>query len=54
MSQWEYISNSSLAHSVQLKEKYSIMKILLKALKCEEYLWEISGDFKMVTFLVVL
>ncbi|XP_036358086.1 uncharacterized protein LOC118763025 [Octopus sinensis] len=43
-----------LAHSVQLKEKYSSVKILLKALKYEEYRWEVIGDFKMVTFMMGL
>ena len=41
-----------LAHSVQLKEEYSSVKILLYALKDEKYSWEVNGDFKMVTFLM--
>lgn len=43
-----------LAHSVYLKEEYRSIKILLGALKYEEYCWEVIRDFKMVAFLMGL
>ena len=43
-----------LAHSVHLKEDYNSIKTLLKALKYDEYGWEVIGDFKMVAFLMGL
>ena len=43
-----------LAHSVHMKEKYQNIKILLSALKYDQYKWEVIGDFKMVAFLVGL
>src|SRR6218665_1986366 len=39
------------AHSVHLKEDYTSVKMLLSALKYDDYGWEIIGDFKMVSFL---
>ena len=43
-----------LVHSVQLKEEYSSVKILLEALKCEKYSLKVIRDFKMLTFLMDL
>ena len=40
-----------VAHSVQLKEDYTSVKMLLSALKYDDYGWEVIGDFKMVSFL---
>ncbi|KAL7839426.1 hypothetical protein SRHO_G00260840 [Serrasalmus rhombeus] len=42
-----------VAHSVHLKEEYTSVKMLLGALKYDEYGWEL-GDFKMVSFLMGL
>ena len=42
-----------LAHSVHMKEEYQNIKLLLIALKYDQY-WEVIGDFKMVAFLVGL
>ena len=41
-------------HSVHLKEDYTSVKMLLSALKYDDYGWEIIGDFKLVSFLVTL
>jgi hypothetical protein len=41
-----------LAHSVQMKEDYQNVKLLLSALKYNQYGWEVIGDFKMVAFLM--
>ncbi|KAL6465610.1 hypothetical protein MHYP_G00257430 [Metynnis hypsauchen] len=41
-----------VAHSVHLKEEYTSVKMLLGALKYDEYGWEVIGDFKMVSFLM--
>ena len=35
-----------VAHSVQLKEDYTSVKMLLSALKYDDYGWEVIGDFK--------
>ena len=43
-----------LAHSVQMKENYENVKMLLSALRYDQYNWEIIGDFKMVAFLMGL
>ena len=43
-----------MTHSVHLKEKYISVKMLLDALKYDEYGWEVIGDFKMVSFLMSL
>ncbi|XP_061411305.1 uncharacterized protein LOC133344987 [Lethenteron reissneri] len=43
-----------LAHSVHLKKDYNSIKILLDALKYDEYGWEVIRDFKMVAFLMGL
>ncbi|KAL7834776.1 hypothetical protein SRHO_G00290230 [Serrasalmus rhombeus] len=43
-----------VAHSVHLKEEYTSVKMLLGALKYDEYGWEVIGDFKMVSFLMGL
>lgn len=43
-----------LAHSVYLKEEYNNVKILLEALKYNDYGWEVIADFKMVAFLMGL
>ncbi|KAL6470805.1 hypothetical protein MHYP_G00219240 [Metynnis hypsauchen] len=37
-----------------LKEEYTSVKMLLGALKYDEYGWEVIGDFKMVSFLMGL
>ena len=41
-----------LAHSVQMKENYENVKMLLSALRYDQYNWEVIGDFKMVAFLM--
>lgn len=43
-----------MAHSVHLKEDYTSVKMLLSALKYDDYGWEVIGDFKMVAFLMGL
>ena len=43
-----------LAHSVQMKENYENLKILLSALKYVQYSWEVIGDYKIVAFLMGL
>ncbi|KAL6487813.1 hypothetical protein MHYP_G00044390 [Metynnis hypsauchen] len=43
-----------VAHSVHLTEEYTSVKMLLGALKYDEYGWEVIGDFKMVSFLMGL
>ena len=43
-----------IAHSAHLKEDYTNVKRLLQAVKYEEHLWDVIGDFKMITFLVGL
>src|SRR6218665_1720029 len=43
-----------MAHSVYLKEHYTIVKMLLSALKYVDYGWEVTEDFKMVSFLMSL
>lgn len=43
-----------VAHSVHFKENYASVKILLEALKYQEYKWQFIGDFKMVGFLMGL
>ncbi|KAL6478203.1 hypothetical protein MHYP_G00140380 [Metynnis hypsauchen] len=47
-------SSLPVAHSVHLKEEYTSVKMLLGALKYDEYGWEVIGDFKMVSFLMGL
>jgi len=44
----------SMAHSVYLKEDYASVKMLLSALKYDDYGWKVIGDFKMVPLLVGL
>ena len=44
----------SMAHSVHLIEDYTSVKMLLSALKYDDYGWEAIGDFKMVSFLMGL
>lgn len=39
---------------MQLTEEYSSAKILLDVLKYEEYVWEVIGDNKIVSFLIGL
>ena len=36
-----------LAHSVQMKENYENVKMLLSALRYDQYNWEVISDFKM-------
>ena len=43
-----------LAHSVQIKENYENVIILLSALKYVQYSWVVIGDFKMTAFLMGL
>ena len=43
-----------LAHSVHIKENYENVKMLLSALRYDQYNWEVIGDFKMVAFLMGL
>ena len=43
-----------LAHSVQMKENYENVKMLLSAFLYDQYNWEVIGDYKMVAFLVGL
>lgn len=43
-----------MAHSVHLKEDYTSVKMLLSALKYDDYGWEVIGDFKIVSFLMGL
>ena len=43
-----------LVHSVQFKEECKSIKILLDALKYEEYCSEVIRDFKMMVFLMGL
>ena len=43
-----------MAHSVHLKEDYTSVKMLLSALKYDDYGWEVIGDFKTVSFLMGL
>ena len=43
-----------IAHSVHMKENYDSVKILLDAVKYDEYNWQLIGDFKMVRFLMGL
>ena len=43
-----------MAHSVHLKEDYTSVKMLLCALKYDDYGWKVIGDFKMVSFLMGL
>ena len=43
-----------MAHSVHLKDDYTSVKMLLGALKYDDYGWEVIGDFKMMSFLMGL
>ena len=43
-----------MAHSVHLKEDYTSVKMLLCALKYDDYRWKIIRDFKMMSFLMGL
>lgn len=43
-----------MAHFVHLKENYNSVKMLLSALKYDNYGWEVIGEFKMVSFLMGL
>ena len=43
-----------MVHSGHLKEDYTSVKILLSALKYDDYGWEAIGNFKMVSFLMGL
>ena len=36
-----------MAHSVHLKEDYTSAKMLVSALKYDDYGWEVIGDLKM-------
>ena len=49
-NQWPSIP---LAHSVHLKEEYQNLKILLSALKYDQFNWEVIGDFKMIVVLMI-
>ena len=39
---------------MHLEENYTNVKSLLIALKCDQFNWQVIGDFRMVAFLVVL
>ena len=43
-----------MAHSADHKENYTSVKMLLSALKYDDYGWEAIGSFKMVSFLMGL
>ena len=43
-----------MAHSVHLKEEYNSVKMLLCALKYDDYGWKVIRDFKMISFLMGL
>ena len=43
-----------LAHLVQMKENYENVKMLLSALRYDQYNWEVIGDFNLVAFLMGL
>ena len=43
-----------IAHSVHLKEGYENVKHLLRLVKYEEHDWEVTGDLKMIGFLIGL
>ena len=43
-----------MAHSVHLKEDYTSVKMLVSALKYDNYGWEVMGHLKMVSFLIDL
>ena len=43
-----------IAHSASLKENYANVKRLLQAVTYDEHMWDVIGDFKMITFLVGL
>ena len=43
-----------MAHSVHLKEDNTSVKMLLSALKYDDYGWEVIEDFKMVSLLMGL
>jgi len=43
-----------MAHSEHLKEDYTSVKMLLSALKYDDYEWEVIGDFKKMSFLMGL
>ena len=44
----------TLAYSVHMKNEYQNVKILLSALKYDQFNWEVIGDFKMVAVLMGL
>ena len=41
-----------IAHSVQLKESYDNMELLLEAIKYSEYQWSLCGDLKVIGLLM--
>lgn len=41
-----------IAHSVQMKETFQNMKVLLTSIQYEEYKWLICGDFKVIGILL--
>ena len=43
-----------MAHSVHLKKEYTTVKMLLCALKYDDYGWKVIRDFKMISFLMGL
>ena len=48
------LASLPVAHSVQMKETYENMKILLDNLKYDEYQWFICGDLKVIAILLGL
>ena len=53
-AQHKSVSFYSSAHSAHRKEEYQNIKILLSALKYDQFNWEVIGDFKMVAVLMGL
>src|SRR6218665_2187786 len=51
-SQRKQLPSLPIAHSVHLKGDYTSVKMLLSALKYDDYGWEVIGYFKMVSFLM--
>ena len=46
------LASVPVAHSVEMKETYDNMKILLKEIKYEEHNWLICGDLKVISILL--
>lgn len=48
------LSSIPLAYTTKLKETYESTSLILRLIRYENHLWEVIGDFKMVTFLMGL